>query len=164
MKIILIGFMGTGKTTVAPILAKKLGLNTIEMDDLIVKKAGKSIEQIFKEDGEKTFRELEAQTAMELKDVDNAIISTGGGVITNKNILENLKDNSIIIELFASFDTILKRISPKIPRPLFEDKEEAKELYDYRLPLYKSFASINIATDNKTIDQVVDEIIGKIKI
>src|SRR5665811_1823753 len=105
MNIILIGFMGTGKSSVAPLLAGKLGLDVIEMDDLIIKKAdGKNIEEIFAGGGEAAFRELELAVAKDLRDCDNAVISTGGGVVMNKSIMEYLANNSLIVELSASFD------------------------------------------------------------
>ncbi len=164
MKIVLIGFMGTGKTTVAPILAKKLGLNVIEMDDLITDKAGKSIKQIFAESGEAGFRELEVAVGKDLQNIDSVVISTGGGVVMNEIILDNLKNNSIIIDLSATFNNVLKRISPKIPRPLFEDKDKAQELYELRKPLYKKFANIQVSTDGKTVNEVVDDIIARINL
>ena len=164
MKVVLIGFMGSGKSSVAPVLAKRIGMDLVEMDDLIVEKAGKSIDKIFADEGEYAFRELELSVSKNLKNLDNVVISTGGGLIMNINSFENLKNNSIIVQLYASFDTILKRIDPKLPRPLFKDKEAAKYLYEYRLPLYDNFAQIKIVTDDISVEQVVDEIVAKIKI
>jgi len=164
MKIILIGFMGTGKSIVAPLLATKLGLRVIEMDDLIVKKSGgKSIKEIFEEGGEVTFRELEIAVGKDLQDEANAVISTGGGVVMNRLILDYLANDAVVVELSASFDTILKRISPAIPRPLFKDKGQAKALYELRKPLYGKYATVHVTTDDKSIEQVVDEIILKLR-
>ena len=162
MNIVLIGFMGTGKSSIAPLLANKLKMESIEMDDLIEKKAGKNIETIFKENGEPAFREYEIAVAKDIKDIDNKVISTGGGVILNKIILDYLKTNAKIVGLFASFPTILDRISTNIPRPLFQDKDEAKKLYDFRKPLYESFADIKVNTDNKSIAELSQEIADKI--
>jgi shikimate kinase len=163
MKVVLIGFMGTGKTTVAPILAEKLGLETVEMDELIVAKAGgRSIQEIFKTGGETEFRELEAAVSQDLGDRDNLVISTGGGVVTNKITMNYLIRGAVIVELNASFDTVLKRIDPKLPRPLFRDQAEAKELYEQRKPLYSSYAAIQVITDGKSVNEVVEDTISQI--
>lgn len=164
MRIVLIGFMGTGKSTVAPLLAQKLGLRPIEMDDLIVEKAGgQNIKTIFREDGEKAFRELETSVAKDLQSEDSVVISTGGGVVMNKINLEYLTRGAVIVELAASFDTLLQRITPDIPRPLFEDAAHAKALYELRSPLYEATASIRVKTDDRSIDEVVEEIASKLQ-
>jgi len=164
MRIVLIGFMGTGKSSVAPLLAAKLGLKTVEMDDLIVPKAGgKSIEQIFANSGEAGFRRLELAVAKDLANEEQAVISTGGGVVTNQATLDYLAQNSTIIGLFASFETILARIGQNLPRPLFQDKVQAKTLYDQRRPLYNQYSGIRVTTDDKSLDEVVAEIVTKVQ-
>ena len=164
MKIVLIGFMGTGKTTLAPILAKRFGLESIEMDDLIISKAGgKSIPGIFKAGGEAAFRELESGVSKGLADTVNVVISTGGGVVSNEATIDYLTKGAIVIELNASFDTVLKRIDPKMPRPLFQDPVEAQALYERRKPLYSKYAAITVTTDDKSVDEVVEEIISKLQ-
>lgn len=164
MKIILIGFMVSGKTTIAPIIAKKLSLRVIETDDIIKKLSGKTTGQIFKEDGEVGYRELEIAAAKSIKHIDNVVISTGGGVVMNKIILDYLKENSKIIFLDTSFKTLLRRLDNKIPRPLFKNIEEAEKLYNLRYPLYKTYADIIIKTDNKTYLQTAEEIISLLNI
>ena len=164
MKIVLIGFMGTGKTTVAPILAAKLGLEVVEMDDLIVAKAGaKSIEEIFKSGGETEFRELEMAVSQNLADHDNLVISTGGGVVTSKASMDYLTRGAAVVELGASFETVIKRIDPKMPRPLFQDQAQARALYEQRKPLYSSYAAIHVVTDGKSVDEVAEDALNKIK-
>jgi len=163
MKIVLIGFMGTGKTSVAPLLAAKLGLDAIEMDDLIMAKAGRrSIPDIFKAGGESAFRELEMAVAKDLAGRDNAVISTGGGVVTSQATMGYLTKDAAVVGLAASFDTVLERINPKMPRPLFQDRAQAKALYDLRRPLYSKYAVISVATDGKTVDEVVEAITSQI--
>jgi shikimate kinase len=161
MNIVLIGFMGTGKSSVAPILADKLKMKYLDMDELIANKAGKNIETIFKENGEVVFREFEIAVAKNIRNIDNTVISTGGGIILNKINLDYLKENSKIVGLFASLTTILERINTKIRRPLFQDKEEAKIFYNFRKPLYEYYSEIKINTDNKTITDVSQEIADK---
>lgn len=165
MNIVLIGFMCSGKTTLAPILAKKLVKQFVEMDELVRKKAGKTAEEIFAQDGEKAYRNLEIEVAKDLQNEKNVVISTGGGVVMNEIIIDYFKKaDSVIVFLDASFDTLQKRLNPKIPRPLFKNIEDAKKLYDMRLPLYKKYADIHIVTDNKSPSDIVEEILKQIKL
>jgi len=153
--------MGSGKTTIAKSLGKKLSLDVIEMDDLIVKRSGKSINQIFKEDGEVHFRELEIKAAKSLAKKDKCIISTGGGVVMNKIIIDYLKINGKIIFLKTSFLEIEKRLKNINDRPLFEDKKTAKKLFVFRQRLYEEYADLIVATDGKSVDKIVYEIISQ---
>jgi|SRR5665213_2864509 len=158
MKIVLIGFMGTGKTTVAPILAAKLRLEVVEMDDLIVAKAGgKSIAGIFESGGEAEFRKLEIAISQDLGNRDNLVISTGGGVVTSEIAMDYLTREATVVELNASFETVIKRIDPKTPRPLFQNQTQAQVLYEERKPLYSSYAAIHVVTDGKSIEEVAEE-------
>lgn len=151
--------MGSGKTTIAKLLAKKLNMERIDMDEMIIKKSNrKSDKEIFEKDGEIAFREIEITVAKELRDKDNVIIATGGGVVMNKIILDYLRENSTVIFLKNAFETAHKRIS-KNPPPLFRDTEKAKALYALRLPLYEYYANMIIETDNRTPEEVVEEVI-----
>jgi len=162
MKIVLIGFMGAGKTTLAKLLAKEISQEYIDMDELLVKKSGRSsIEEIFQKDGEIHFRELEISLAKELQNRDKVIISAGGGIVMNKIILDYLKQNSTVIFLKNSFETSQKRINNN-SRPLFKDKKKAQALYELRLPLYTHYADTSIETDNKTKQRVVSEIMNSL--
>ncbi|MBD3228548.1 MAG: AAA family ATPase, partial [Candidatus Lokiarchaeota archaeon] len=107
--IALIGFMGTGKSSVGKLVAKRLDKKFIEMDDVIVELAGKSIPSIFKENGEITFREYEIKTCKNLSKKKNTVISCGGGIILNKINLDYLHRSSVIICLEATPDEIYKR-------------------------------------------------------
>jgi shikimate kinase len=159
MKIVLIGFMGAGKTTVAKLLAEKLHLEFIDTDDLVIKKSGRSSgKEIFEKDGETAFRELEIDVARGLKNKNNIILATGGGIVMNKIILDYLGVNGCIIFLETSFEESKQRTLESL-RPLFQDVVKAKELYDFRLPLYKHYANIAIQTDNKTAEEVTELII-----
>lgn len=152
MNIVLIGFMGSGKSTIAKLLNKKLNKKLVEMDELIVKKSGrKNINEIFKKDGEKTFRELELRIAKEISQKDNQIVSTGGGVVMNKKTMLYLRKNSIVIYIKAPFSLIRKRIGGLGNRPLFKDVKKAKALFIFRQPLYKRYADIviNMGRDKK---------------
>ncbi len=162
----LIGFMAAGKTAVGKILAEKLSKKFIEQDSLIEQKAGKSIPEIFQEDGEIAFRELEIEVTREISGKKNLIIACGGGVILNKINIDRLKENSVIVYLTASPRTILKRISTEGgQRPLLEVDNPIltiRELLRFRKPFYKRAADIKISTSKLDIDSVVEQIIGEL--
>ena len=161
VKLVLIGFMGSGKTTVAKILAKKLNLEVIEMDDLIIKKSGKSIDQIFNDDGETKFRELESQIAIDQRNKENIVISTGGGVVINAENIKNLKVNGKMIFLKTSFLEIKKRLINIEDRPLFKNKRSAEKLFKFRQKLYERNADLIVDTDGRSVKEVAYEIISQ---
>lgn len=190
--IILIGFMGVGKGTVARAMVKEVqevglkshfrmgekeeagmvGINShfqyvIDTDDLIESMENRTIKKIFANDGEAYFRNLEKKTALWLEEsVENTIISTGGGFYRQ----ENLKNIGTVIYLKSSFDGILKRIK-KAPnaknklkkRPLLQNKKEAMKLYDTRVKEYERVADIIVDVENRDLKLIVKEILGQIK-
>lgn len=164
MKIVLIGFMGSGKTTVARVLAKKRNLNFIDMDYLALKNTTRfSINEIFEKDGEEKFRELELDVAKLMSQKENCVISTGGGVVMNPKIMEYLKTNSVVIYLRKNFDRIKEHIAlKKVRPPLFQTEESAKKLFEFRAPQYVQYADMIIETDNKNIDKLIEEIDNKL--
>jgi len=165
--IALIGFMGTGKTAVGKVLAEKLGKEFIELDQLIEQRAGKSIPEIFKEDGEIAFRQLEIEATKEVAERTNSVIACGGGVVLNKINIDRLRETSIIVFLRASPATILKRTSTSDnKRPLLNATDRAlriRELLRYRRPFYQRAADITIDTTKRPIEAVVQEIIKRLK-
>lgn len=160
MNIILIGFMGAGKSSVAQILSEKLHLQLIELDEIVLKKSGrKSINEIFARDGETAFRELEIEAAKSLQSLDNLIISSGGGIVHNKLILDYLKKDGTVIFLETPLTQIEKRLVGDKTRPLFQDKKKTKKLFNFRKKLYEEYADIIVSTGNKTQTEVAGEII-----
>jgi shikimate kinase len=159
--------MGTGKTVVGKALAEKLGKEFIELDALIERKAGKTIPEIFQQDGEIAFRELEIEAAREVSRKRNVIIACGGGVVLNKINIDRLKKESVIVYLTASPEVILKRTSSdRNERPLLEATDKASEvrrLLQFRKPFYERAAGITIDTSKLDIDSVVTRIIEKVK-
>tara|TARA_B000000565_G_C23754617_1_gene366002 strand:+ start:308 stop:808 length:501 start_codon:yes stop_codon:yes gene_type:complete len=159
--IFLVGFMGAGKTTVGMELAKKLNYKLIDTDHSIENDQSREIKDIFSEDGELFFRNLETLKLKELINVENAIISTGGGIILkdeNRSILNNL----FTIYLKADFENIFNRIKQDTSRPLLltdDPYNTAKDIFKSRQSVYESF-KIHVRTDNKTPHQVVEEIIN----
>lgn len=162
-RIVLIGFMGAGKSSVAPLLAKKLNLLHIEMDELVLKESKqKTITDILKNQGENTFRSLEGQVAKSLKRKSNIVISAGGGVIMNQKTMKHLRENAVVILLDTSFETVKRRLVETTGRPLWSDQKKAETLYKLRMPLYKKYADVVVTTDSKSISLVVEEIAVKI--
>jgi len=165
--IALIGFMGTGKTAVGKILAEKLGRSFVELDSLIEQKAGKSIPDIFRQDGEIAFRELEIEVTREVSKDKNLIIACGGGIVLNQINIERLRQQSTIVYLTASPGVMLRRISGEEgQRPLLEVDNPAlaiQELLDFRKPFYERAADIEIDTSKLGTDSVVEQIISKLK-
>lgn len=161
MNIILIGFMGSGKSTVGLQLSQLMKYLFVDTDDLVETKAGMKTPKIFEKFGELKYREYEIQVAKEFRTASNHIISTGGGVILNKIILDYLKEQpGIVVFLRAPFDELARRVSlHDRPRPLFQDRARAKELYEFRLPLYERYADRIIDTEGKTIETIAHEII-----
>jgi shikimate kinase len=165
--IALIGFMGAGKTVVGEALAKKLNKEFVELDSLIEHKAGKSITEIFQQDGEIAFRELEIEVTKEVAKGKNLIIACGGGIVLNRINIDRLRNESRIVYLTASPRVILKRIvNDGEERPLLKTPDKAAEIQEllrFRKPFYERAADIKINTSKLDIDSVAEQIIGRLK-
>ncbi len=163
----LVGFMGTGKTAVGKLLAQKLGKEFIELDALIEKRAGKSIPEIFRQDGEIVFRELEIQVTKDIAAKKNAVIACGGGIVLNTINIDRLRQECIIGCLTASPAAILKRTAKdKDGRPLLavDDRlAQIKELLQFRRPFYERAADITVNNSRLKPEAVVRIIIAKLK-
>ncbi len=159
---ILIGFMGVGKGTVARTYAKLFDAYAIDTDDLIESLENRKIKKIFAESGEAYFRDLEKKTAQWLEtSVQNAVISTGGGFYKQPN----LKKIGTVVLLDSTFDAILERILSHpnakrklAKRPLFADRKKAEALYNTREPAYKAVADIVIDVENKDPETIAREL------
>jgi len=164
--IALIGFMGTGKTAVGRALAARLGREFVELDSLIEQRAGKSIPEIFQQDGEIGFRELEIEATKEVARKKNAIIACGGGIVLNKINIDRLSKGCVIVYLTASPEVILERTSDdKNERPLLrapDQTSQIKELLRFRQPYYERAADIKIDTTRLDIDTVAERIMTKV--
>ena len=161
MMITLTGFMGSGKTTVGKVLADFLGCPFLDLDDLVVKKAGKSIPDIFAQDGEPAFRELEAKLlrqTVEKYGESAAVLALGGGAILAPASAALLRDKTVCIYLRATIDTLLARLEGETAgRPLADASLAAR--LAAREPLYEETAHVTIDTDGLSPDEVADEII-----
>ena len=165
--IALIGFMGAGKTAVGQALAKKLNRSFIELDALIEQKAGKPIPEIFQQDGEVAFRELEIEVTKEVAKGKNLVIACGGGIVLNKINIDRLGEGGIIVYLTASPRVISKRVLiGGGGRPLLDvanPSQTIRELLRFRKPSYEMAADIKIDTSKLDINSVAEQIISEIK-
>lgn len=160
--IVVVGFMGTGKTVVAKLLAEKLGREFLELDAIIEKREGSSIKEIFEKKGETYFRELERYAVKEAIKKDGQIISAGGGAIIDEENFKALKKNGVIICLEASPDVILKRTKGNTCRPLLnvpDPKKKIEGLLERRAVYYKK-ADHRVNTDDLNVEEVVQKIQG----
>jgi shikimate kinase len=165
--IALIGFMGTGKTVVGRSLAARLGKKFFETDALIEKKAGKPIPEIFRQDGETGFREMEIEVTREITGKKNAVIACGGGIVLNTINIDRLRQECVIVRLTASPAVILKRTSSdKDGRPLLavtDRRRQIEELLKFRRPYYERAADISVNTSRLGVESVVARIIENLK-
>jgi shikimate kinase len=163
--IVLTGFMGTGKTEVGKMLAKRLGALFIDADSEIEKRAGKKIANIFSTQGEPAFRDMESETLRALSENDRTVISTGGGAVLRQENMDILRRKGVIVCLNASAKTILHRTRGCTDRPLLNVEDplaKIKEMLAQRQPYYEK-ADIIIDTENKSPMQIADEIMEEMK-
>ena len=159
MKIYLIGMPGCGKSTLGLKLAEKLKYEFRDMDNYIEKKACMFIDEIFEAYGEKYFRELETNTLKEFMDLDNVIISTGGGIIKNKAHKELM--NGLCVFLDVPLEELEIRLNKSnVVRPLLQTKT-VYQLFEERKDLYDFFADVKV--DNRNIDLAIKKICEAIK-
>ena len=165
MKVILLGYMGSGKSTVSKILAKKLGIEALDLDDYISEKENNSINNIFKKKGEIYFRLKENEYLKELLYSTNSfVLALGGGTPCYANNMDLIKEKSISIYLKANLNTLYKRLhNEKASRPLISDLNDvklkefiAKHLFE-RAPFYEQ-SNYTIILDNNAVEKIVNEI------
>jgi shikimate kinase len=162
--IYLIGFMGSGKTTVSQELARRLNVAVFDTDEEIIKMTGKSINEIFAIDGEAQFRLFESEVLFSMPSTD-AVIATGGGIITSEKNRILLKDKGNVVYLHTEYSIILERLKDDETRPLLSNDKlkSAETLYLSRLPFYRETAKLEIETSGKPVSGIVDEIIQRMK-
>lgn len=161
--IILIGYMGSGKSTIAKELHKKTGMEVIDTDAAIVKEQGRSINEIFQTDGETAFRELETALLRRLSEKTSAyILSTGGGMPVREENRAILKNLGTVFFLKADADTIFERVKEDTQRPLLQGTDQRARIagmLEERTPIYEWAADYVTKTDGKTVEEVVSEIL-----
>ncbi len=167
-RVVLLGFMASGKTEVGRRLATRLGWRHHDLDTLIERETGRTVEQIFATDGEAAFRQLEVLHGARVLSEEQVVVSPGGGWITNPGVLEGLPADTLTVWLRVSPEAVLARVAadPDQPvRPLLrapDPKRRALELMQAREPLYRR-AGVSINTDELTIEEIVDILEGYVR-
>ena len=171
--VFLTGFMGSGKSTIGPILANTIGFNFIDLDAQIEKKEGRKIGEIFKQDGEEKFREIERTMVNEAAGLRCIVVSLGGGTIAHQPTLDFVKRAGVLVYLKSDADQIFKRLRTKGDRPMLRDeegnlmdhdqlREKINDLISKRSPYYEQ-ADIIIQTDEKKIGNTVDDLVKRLR-
>ena len=163
-RIALIGFMGSGKTTVGRLVAARLGYRFLDLDVLITENAGKSIREIFDEDGEEAFRRIESDALYSVREMNRLVIATGGGAPVRQENQEFFENLATTFYLEVSFKEFLKRAGRDPARPMLDrSEEEVKKLYRSRLPIYRSLGQ-RVITDSRKPQDIAAEILKKLSI
>lgn len=162
--IVLIGMMGSGKTTIGKLLGEKLTLRSIDIDVIIEQNEKRTVSEIFQNEGEKYFRNIERETIKKNFTNKDLIISLGGGAFEDQLTQELLLKNSTVIYLKTSPNIILERIKNNTNRPLLKNQMTVEKIQSIILQRQKNYelANITILTDNKNTDKIVEEILGVI--
>jgi shikimate kinase len=167
------GFMAGGKSTIGPIVANSIDYRFMDLDKEIEKSAGKTVNEIFSDLGEASFRKIEKELLVETSNLDKYVISLGGGTIVDAENLKIVKSSGLLIYLKSEIEYIYKRLRYKSDRPVFKSKdgnwlrdEELKnrisELFKLREPIY-ALADLTFETDKTSVGKTVDSIVKKIK-
>jgi shikimate kinase len=161
----LIGFMGTGKSSVGRLVAEQLHFDYLDTDELIQSREGRTISSIFETEGEAAFRQLEEQLVLELTTRKRTVISTGGGLPTSLLNLDHLKAHALIVCLWASPEKIWERVRNQTHRPLLRDADpraKIRELLAAREPFYRQ-ADVLINTDLRSAREVAQQVVHQFK-
>lgn len=163
--IMLIGFMGVGKTTVSKVLSKELNMPEVDMDAYIVKREKMEISDMFETYGEQYFRKVETDCLIEIQKEKGRIVSCGGGVVVKDENIEYMKAGGVILLLTATPQTVYERVKDSTNRPILNghmNVEYIEELMNKRKARYLEVADIVISTDNKNVREIVGEIKTKL--
>lgn len=164
--IVLIGFMGAGKSTISAVLRDALAMDVVEMDQVIAEQQGMSISEIFETYGEEYFRNLETQLLIDMQSKQNVIISCGGGVAMRERNVAEMKKNGKVVLLKADPQTILDRVKDSDERPLLnghKNVEYIADLMEARRAKYEAAADIIVQTDGKSALEICEEMIHKLR-
>ena len=163
--IVLIGFMGAGKSTISKYLSTMFAMEVIEMDQVIAQREGMSISDIFEVHGERYFRDAETDLLIEMQAKRNMVISCGGGTPMRECNVAEMKKNGRVVLLSAKPETIYERVKDSHDRPLIEDNKNVpfiSELMEKRREKYTAAADIVIQTDGKNELQICEELIWRL--
>lgn len=164
--IFLIGFMGSGKSTVASYLSKEYAMEIVEMDQLIVEREGMSIADIFAKHGENYFRDTETNLLIEIQNEQNKVVSCGGGVVLREQNVTEMKKSGRIVLLIAKPETILERVKDSDDRPLLQGNKNVafiSDMMEKRREKYEQAADVIVHTDGKEIAEICKEILEQVE-
>jgi shikimate kinase len=162
--LVLVGFMGTGKTTIGRALAKQMNWSFVDTDVVIEREQGMTVAELFEQQGELLFRRIEADTLKRVLSASNQVIATGGGAVLAEANCEAMLQDGFVVALTADHKTIIQRVSGDQARPLLQGNlsERVALLLEQRKTAY-DFADIKMDTTNRTIEQVITTILTKRK-
>lgn len=164
--IVVIGFMGAGKSTISDYLKNAFAMDVVEMDQVIAAEQGMSISEIFETYGEEYFRNLETQLLIDMQAKQNVIISCGGGVAMRERNVVEMKKNGKVVLLKANPETILDRVKDSDERPLLNGNKNVDfigKLMEARREKYEAAADIVVETDGKSVLEICEEMIQKLR-
>lgn len=164
MNIYLVGFMGSGKSTVSKELAKSLGWEFIDTDNYIEEKYGKAIKDIFATEGEEAFRDMETEVLEEMSLTENKVISCGGGIVLRKQNVDLMRLGGKIVLLNATPETIYERVKHGTNRPILNGNMNVgyiAELMSKRSDAYEYAADVVVDTDGKAVEEITEEIVER---
>lgn len=163
--IILIGFMGAGKSTISDYLSTMFAMDIVEMDQVIAEREEMTIPDIFATYGEEYFRTLETNLLIEMQSKKNTIVSCGGGAAMRERNVQEMKKNGRVVLLTASPETIYERVKDSDDRPVLNGRKNVKgisELMEQRREKYEAAADVVVNTDGKTVLQICEELVQKV--
>ena len=161
--VVLVGFMGTGKSSAGRLVAQKLGFQYIDTDQLVSQRAGTDIPHIFAEHGEAHFRDLEASALESLAHLERCVVATGGGIVLRESNRSRLRELGFVVGLIASEAVIFDRVSRNTRRPLLQTDDPratVREMLAAREPLYEAAAELTIDTSTRSSAEVADLIVS----
>jgi shikimate kinase len=160
--LVLIGFMGAGKSTIGRLASERLRFQFIDTDEWIERHTGRSIPDIFQKDGEAAFRLLEREVCHQLETLSDLVISTGGGLPTNPENMASLRKHALIIYLWASPEKIYERVRHSTHRPLLKTPDpmaRIRQLLEARDPFYKQ-ADVLVNTEQRSASEVLQQVVS----
>jgi shikimate kinase len=166
VNIALIGFMGAGKSSVGHLVAEQFHFDYLDTDEIIQTRAGRTITEIFAQDGEPAFRKMESELVKELATRTKTIISTGGGLPVNPDNLASLKTHALVVCLWASPEKIWDRVKHQTHRPLLHDPDPQRKIRDLlaaREPFYKQ-ADVLVNTEMRSVREVAQQVVHQFRI
>ena len=160
MTVVLVGFMGAGKTTVGRILAERLGLPFVDSDVLIEERQGRPIKDIFETEGEEFFRELEHRTVADLLHGQDAVVALGGGAVRDARTQAVLREARVVY-LRVSYDEALERVQDDAFRPMLR-RPDLAAVYEARTSVYEDASAVTVDTDGRHPDEVARTVLERL--